>query len=314
MASILFCAGPFTGHVEPMLPIARELVRLGRHVHFLTGRAFESKVASTGATWHPLPSSVDFDVTDLSASFPARDSLQGARRAQYDLEHIFVRPIAEQSTRIDEIVEQMSIDVVVVETMFFGAIPLVLRANASRPRVVVLGSNPLSFPGRNRPPAGLGWLPASTWLGRFRNAAVNAAVQTLVLRSLQRTAERCVQSVGSDLTVSFLDWLTLVDEVIQLTIPDFEYPLPDQYRSMVHYVGPLSVSDVYTHALPSWWDDLDTRKPTVLVTQGSAEFDLRQLVQPTICALADREVNVLVVLGNGASGLDERLPDNVYLA
>ncbi len=313
MASILFCAGPFTGHVEPMLPIAKELVRLGHNVQFLTGRAFQAKVASSGAAWLPLPNSVDFDETDLDAQFPSRSSVKGARRAQYDLEHIFIRPIAEQSAAIDSIIEEKSVDIVVVETMFFGAIPLVLRPTAIRPRVVALGSNPLSLPGRGRPPAGLGWSPARTWLGRVRNSAVNAVARRLVLRSVQRAAEQCVQSMGSELTISFLDWLTLVDAIVQLTVADFEYPLSDRHRESVHFVGPLAVSDAERHSRPSWWDDLDTSKPTVLVTQGSAELDLSQLVQPTVTAFADSDVNVLVVRGRGAIGLDERLPGNVYV-
>ncbi|AYJ47554.1 glycosyltransferase [Rhodococcus sp. P1Y] len=201
-----------------------------------------------------------------------------------------------------------------VETMFFGAIPLVLRPSASRPRVVALGSNPLSLPTRDRPPTGLGWLPAQSWLGRVRNAASNAAVRSVVLRSLQQTAERRVRSRGSELPISFLDWVTLVDDIVQLTVPGFEYPLPERYDQKVHFVGPLSVSSVDSHPLPSWWNDLDTRKPTVLVTQGSAELDLDQLVLPTISALADRDMNVLVAVGDGDIGRNHPLPDNVYIA
>ncbi|WP_176444467.1 glycosyltransferase [Rhodococcoides kyotonense] len=250
-------------------------------------------------------------MTNLDSAFPSRGSLNGARRAQFDLEHIFIRPIAEQSKAIDEITDRESIDVVVVETMFFGAVPLLLRPSTSRPRVVALGSNPLSLPGYGRPPAGLGWPPARSWLGRFRNSAVNAAVRTLVLRSLQHTAQ---DTVGSELPVSILDWLTLVDDIVQLTVPGFEYPLPESYAAKVHFVGPVSVSDVDTQPLPSWWDDLDTRRPTFLVTQGSAERDLSQLIRPTIDALADREVNVVVALGTDASGLEQPLPGNVFLA
>ncbi|MGB2719887.1 MAG: glycosyltransferase [Rhodococcus sp. (in: high G+C Gram-positive bacteria)] len=314
MASIMFCAGPFRGHVAPMLPIVERLVGLGHRVLVLTGRRYQDSVKSVGAVFEPLPVEVDFDENDLDSVFPVRAGLRGTRRAQFDLEHIFIEPLVPQSEMIQRILAREEVEVVVVESMFFGAIPLLLRPNHTRPRIVAWGSNPLSIPGGDRPPAGLGWQPGRTWSGRLRNELANVAIRSLALRAAQRRAEQSIRRVGADLPVSILDWLSLVDDIVQLTVPEFEFPIPDEYTRLVHFVGPLAVSDTTAHGLPDWWNDLDRSIPTVLVTQGSAETDLSHLVLPTIEALADRPINVLVSVGRELDEFDGRLPKNTYLA
>ncbi|WP_051111777.1 glycosyltransferase [Sciscionella marina] len=122
-----------------------------------------------------------------------------------------------------------------------------------------------------------------------------------------------VRGAGAELPLFFLDWLTLTDDIVQLTVPGFEYPRPHT-RPRVHYVGPLAVSDTGTHPLPDWWAELDSRLPTVLVTQGSAEPDLDRMVRPTLTALGTEAVNVLVSLGGRESESGLALPANARLA
>ncbi|MFC8177988.1 glycosyltransferase [Rhodococcus sp. NPDC057297] len=301
---VLLCAGPFDGHVEPLLPVASELIRQGHRVDILAGARYRDAVERTGASFEPLPGALDFGVQDLDETFPARRALSGARRSLHDLEHLFIRPIGEQAAAIDDILARHPVDVIVAESMFFGVVPLLSRAQSPRPRVVAWGTNPLSIPGRGRPPGGLGWHPAHNVPTRLRNAAATSAVEHLVMGpSLQKVARACVTRAGGVLDVFVLDWLTLVDDIVQTTVPGFEFPTDGP----VHYIGPVSRSE---GPLPDWWSDLDPSKPTILVTQGSVELDLSHVVAPTLKALADRPINVIV----SAPGRPPSLPNNAYSA
>src|SRR3984957_18732 len=67
--------------------------------------------------------------------------------------------------------------------------------------------------------------------------------------------------------------------------------------------------------LPDWWDDLDGTRPVVHVTQGTvANVDYEQAIAPTLRALADEDV--LVVVATGGRPLDTlpALPANARAA
>jgi UDP:flavonoid glycosyltransferase YjiC (YdhE family) len=54
---------------------------------------------------------------------------------------------------------------------------------------------------------------------------------------------------------------------------------------------------------PAWWNELDGSKPVVLVTQGTlANFDLQELVQPVLTALADDNALVIAATGRADAG------------
>ena len=58
MTVFAFVEMPAAGHVNPSLPIARELVRRGERVVYYTDAEFQSAVERTGATFHPYPTGV----------------------------------------------------------------------------------------------------------------------------------------------------------------------------------------------------------------------------------------------------------------
>ena len=67
----------------------------------------------------------------------------------------------------------------------------------------------------------------------------------------------------------------------------------------LHFVGPLSATGSQA-PLPDWWSDLDGTRPVIHVTQGTvANTDYGQVIAPTLAALADEDV--LVVVSNRRS-------------
>ena len=108
MTSILLCSTPVHGHVTPLLAVARFLVERGHRVRFLTGERYRDAVATTGATYLPLPAEADYDDTDMDAAFPGRVGLKGPAGIRYDVATIFLRPAPAQLRAIEPESEAVS--------------------------------------------------------------------------------------------------------------------------------------------------------------------------------------------------------------
>ena len=52
MSRFLFFNVPTTGHVDPSLPVAADLVQRGHEVGYFLTEAYRERVAETGATFH----------------------------------------------------------------------------------------------------------------------------------------------------------------------------------------------------------------------------------------------------------------------
>ncbi|MFD9961465.1 glycosyltransferase [Amycolatopsis sp. NPDC058986] len=299
MATVLICVLPAKGHVGPTLPAAEALVRAGHTVRVLTGRRYLGDFTAVGATAAPLPEESDFG----DGYFPEREGLRGIRLARFDLT-TFVTRMGPQLAAIDEVLAAHPIDVVLCDPLLMAGLPLTMRRH--RPPVLVLGFLPLTVP---LP----GLAPPRTFADRVR-ALATRAMMPLVLRPVQATAEREVRALtGRAPEVLFLDWPLGSDGILQMTCRGFEVPQGEQPMP-VEFVGPLSASDAGRHRLPPWWSDVDGGAPVVLVTQGSvANTDLGDLVVPTLKALADRDVLVVVSTG-GAELPEDRLPANARAA
>jgi UDP:flavonoid glycosyltransferase YjiC (YdhE family) len=82
----------------------------------------------------------------------------------------------------------------------------------------------------------------------------------------------------------------------------------------IFYIGPPSAAGPQA-LLPDWWGDLDGTRPVIHVTQGTvANTDYDQAIAPTLRALADDDV--LVVVATGGRPLDTLppLPTNARAA
>jgi UDP:flavonoid glycosyltransferase YjiC (YdhE family) len=102
----------------------------------------------------------------------------------------------------------------------------------------------------------------------------------------------------------------LPDAVAALTVPEFDFPRATPPDSLT-YAGILPPHPGTEQRKPDWWDDLDSGRPVVVVTQGTtANGDLSQLVEPALQALADKDVLVVAALGRDPSVLGIAPPDN----
>lgn len=298
-----------------MLSVAHALVAAGHDVRFLTGARYRAAVEATGARWAALPADADYDDSDVDAAFPGRVGRTGVEGAKWDLRHIFLAAAPSQLRAVDALIAEQPADVILTEAMFFGALILLCRPAAERPPLVTVGIVPLALASRDTAPFALGIPPKPGAAGRLRNAFLQWSVERFVFRDLHRAADDLARAtVGHPLAVFAMNYPVLSDAIVQLSVPEFEYPRSD-LAVPVHFVGPVSQSAASDIPLPDWWGDLDRAQRVVHVTQGTvANADLDELVMPTLRALADRDVLVVATTGGRDVPADLDLPANARIA
>lgn len=319
MNSYLLCATPVYGHVAPMLTVGQHLVERGHHVRMLTGHRFAGAVTAAGMEHITLPAECDYDDRDLvatSGEFDYRDIANEIRRRRSDIENKFITVMPHQYRALRAQLAVEPADAVLVETLFTGVIPLMLEKDTPRPPVLSCGVAPLMVYSRDTPPFGPGLTPVPTVRGRFGNWLQHVLVTRGMFGSTQRLAQRMLAELHVDPIPGFVLYgPSLVDHILQLTCPGFEYPRSDLPTELT-FTGPV-LPPAADFDLPDWWSDLDGKRPVVHVTQGTfANHDLDLLVGPTLEALADRDVLVVATTGDAAAAeeLAARAPANARVA
>lgn len=313
MSIFLVCSTPVHGHVAPMLAAAGDLVRRGHRVIVLTGSRFADRVEAIGAEFHALDGVADFDDRDVESYLPDRDRYRGLAQAQYDIQTIFVRTIPDQFRAVQRILRTDDVDAILVDGAFAGVAPL-LFGDGPRPPILALGVTPLTQSSRDVAPAGTALPPSSGPLGRLRNRLLGVLARRVLFRRTQRLAAALLRDLGIERLDAFvMDISSAFDRFLQLSPREFEYPRSDLAANTA-FVGAIAPGRPSGAALPSWWGDLDRSRPVVHVTQGTIDNrDPGRLILPTLRALADLDVLVVVATGGGAAELGE-LPENARVA
>jgi len=311
VSSLIVASVPIHGHVTPMLSVARHFVDRGDDVRFITGARFADQVTATGATHIPLPADADFDIAVLN-EFPERAHLKGARAIAFDVETVFARPAKGQYLAVMGAHRECPADAVLSDSAYYGALLMAGHPRAARPALVMCGVLPLGVASRDTAPFGMGLTPAR-WLNRPRNAAL-AGVARRVLAGAHRMMDDCHRELhGAGLPGDLLTCYRCFDAIVQFTVEAFEYPRSDA-PPQLHFAGPLSATGSAA-PLPPWWDELDGTRPVVHVTQGTvANVDYDQLIAPTLRALADEDLTVVVSTGGRPLDTLPVLPANARAA
>lgn len=172
------------------------------------------------------------------------------------------------------------------------------------------------LPGKGIPPTGLGLTPATGPLGRLRDAVLGASARAGT-RALTRLYQRTRRDAGLPPDEeSFATMWYSPELVVAAGAPGLDYPRSD-LPGHIRFVGDLTDDGTMppATALPEWWDDVVSAEvPVVHVTQGTANVAPRDLILPTLEALADRDVLVVVGLGHRTAPLPGPLPDNARVA
>ncbi|GAB3837093.1 glycosyltransferase [Micromonospora andamanensis] len=314
MGHFVVGSSPIIGHLAPLLPVATELRRRGHRVQVLTGSRFSERVTAAGLEHVSLPQECDFDAQDLDAAFPERTTKKGVSKLRFDIDNLFANSMPHQYRAVQTLLAPGTVDAVLVDSAFCGVLPLALQPKAQRPAVYTAGVVPMYVASRDTPPIGLGLQPMAHPVGRVRDAVLNALVRKVLFAPCHRVfADRLREAAGVELPVYFMNGSLLTDAILQLTCESFEFPRHDLPPGVVSFVGPILPSPPETFEPPSWWADLDGRKPVVLVTQGTIDNnDFSRLIVPALQALADADV--VTVATTGGKALPSGVPTNARVA
>lgn len=317
MATLLFASIPIPAHTRNAAPFAARLLEAGHEVLWFAGRAFHPFIESVGASPLPYVEATDFDVAEVARRWPAFASLDDLRAIRLAYRHLFVGQAGHRARDLGRIMAARPVDALLTDALSFGT--GLAAERAGRPWGT-FGDAPLAFPDQDTPPFGSGLLPMAGRAGRWRNKAVSVVLRRVVFAGAGRRYQRARSQLGlarrsgSIFEHSFSPYLHL-----QGATPGFEYPrqrLPPQ----VHWVGPLRPDPPARWQPPGWWAQVtDTRRPVVLISQGTIRADVTELIVPAVRALADVDVTVVVTTGlahpdSVTAALGGRMPDNTRLA
>ena len=289
MAKFLITTMPAIGHVNPALPLATELVKRGHEVVWHTGRVYAARVEATGARFTPFAQTPDFEQIPVVPDEGAKGMAVGVSI----MRRLFVDRMAGQLADYTAILEKYPADVVIADMCSLGADALHARGG---PVYATLGINPLITFDPEIPPFGSHRPPASTAVQRLRNRVAHQMARKLFMPAVTRllNAERVRIGLAPLAEgVQFADVQRSPYLHLMPTTESFEYPRAN-LESQIHFVGPLLPAPPAEFQPPVWWGEFARGRRVVHVTQGTYATDPASLVRPTIQAMADDDVLVIV--------------------
>ncbi|HYO75330.1 MAG TPA: glycosyltransferase [Thermoanaerobaculia bacterium] len=308
MARYLFAPVPFSGHVNPGLPIVRELVARGHEVRFYSTPRFKRAIEAAGARYVPFRHATPLDEERLDL-FPDRPAKGGIGQLRYDIKNLFIEFIRGALQDLEAELRREPADVIVGDNT--AAVVEAVHQKLGIPWAVY-GITVLGTSSRDTAPFGLALQPSSTPLGRVRNRILNWLVDRVIFREANNYNEALRRELGlPPLGVGLFDFGTKADLYLQASVPSFDYPRTD-LSTNVHYIGASIPQPPANWQPPSWWNELKGRR-VILVTQGTINNDFDELIRPAIRALANDGVLVVVTTGSRAveSVEIDPLPSNV---
>lgn len=314
MARIMMTVTPFAGHARPTWFVAAELARRGHDVRVHTGRSWAEAFEEIGARVVPWQAPPDFDERNLAATFPRMQDKKGFRQVLVNLQDLFLGTAPAQAQDLVAEHERESWDLLVGDPMALGA-----RFAAETLRTAPWATlSPIAYwpPGKGIPPTGLGLKPRPGVVGAVRDALLGAGSRagTAALTRLYQRTRREVGLPPDDETFATM-WYS-PELVVAAGSPGMDYPR-DDIPPHVRFAGDLTDDGRPDDGgpLPDWWDDVaGAEVPVVHVTQGTANVDPRDLILPSIEALANQDVLVVVGQGHRTEPLPGPLPANVRVA
>jgi MGT family glycosyltransferase len=306
LSNILICAFPNPGHVTPLLSVGLHLEGVGHTVTFHTGEIFRRQVETAGLRFTEMIGRANIDYRNPGNSVE-RGVATESNRILNHLKYWFIDPLPDQHRRLQQILDETPVDLILTSSMYLGCFPMLLGPRENRPPVIGCGVTPLILRSID---CGLTSHDASSE-GRKRNQEEHFLLE----RAFQPIADQLNLALAECAAAPSISgfWADSIynvpDLFLQFTGDAFEFPRSDM-PSKVQFVGPVLPNKSTVFKEPAWWRELDGSKPVVLVTQGTlANFDLQELVQPTLTALADE--NALVIAATGRADTEDLVaPDN----
>ncbi|KAJ9165501.1 Glycosyl transferase (PdmS protein) [Coniochaeta hoffmannii] len=298
---ILIATQPFAGHFNPTQPVAKELVRHGHDVVWMTGPSYESRVTEVGARFVRMSDEAMINNDEMEPD----PGTSGLAKIVSMLRKLFLDRVPAQVEDYQQLLETFPADILLVEFATYGAHAL---HDLTGMPYATLGINPLVTLDPEIPPWGTGWQPPKTVFRRLLNIAMHRAADWFFYSKMTAILNSKRAELGLGPLPPGESFATVVRSPIlhlQMSTPAFEFPRQNLSRS-VKFVGPLlPLFDEATFQPPDWWDTLlsHPRENVIHVTQGTVATQPENLLKPAVQALSPRPDLLLVITGKDIDNL-----------
>lgn len=293
---ILFANFPADGHFNPLTSLAVHLKNSGHDVRWYTGKKYEDKIKRLGIPFYPLKKAIDFSLGEPDQIFPGRKNFKSqVAKLKFDIRHAFVLRGPEYYEDIREINASFPFDIMIADNCFTGI--CFVKQLLEKP-VIAIGVVPLSETSKDLPPAGLGFTPSRTFLGKRTQDLMRLFTDRFIFGESKRLIDGIYDNYGmKKMSGNLFDVICReADLLLQSGTPGFEYHRNDLGKN-VRFIGPLlpySEKISRSYRLPVWARQY---RKKILVTQGTVETDVDKIIVPTLEAYKHSDTLVIVTTG-----------------
>ncbi|OHF02942.1 UDP-glucuronosyl/UDP-glucosyltransferase [Colletotrichum orchidophilum] len=325
---VLYAVPPREGHMRPALQITKHLVGSGFDVTVLGTKRWKTTIEAVGAHFSPIIGL--WNTLDDPSRWPdiAHASDPAARlAASLDGGFVSLLPSGLESVRYALAAmrrRQSGCQIIILsDTCFSGTLALKLGADLPELfeeneliQTIGIGVVPAFWASHERPPWGFGLEYDNSEKGRTRNmsvtketwdsAAEDRARWVLGMMGCFKPVESLYNGLSTTMDHPFWDASTVChDTVLQMCLPSLEFPSSD-WPEKIKFAGTLPIKPIPSNlTYPRWFEQIvansssldasnPSRKKIVFVAQGTEVLDHRELIIPTMQALATHP-DVLVV-------------------
>jgi zeaxanthin glucosyltransferase len=295
----------YTGHLNPLLALARALERRGHRVTVLSALDAEAKVRRAGLEFQPI-AQVEFPLGEWPRATARAGELTGVR-ATWAATHVVARFARGIQRELSEIVARERLDGLVMDQIAVGTegVCQVMKL----PLAVACGAMAFQIESRV-PPWSVAWAYRPALPFRLRNIAAQFCSNMVGMPLLAEVGPYRFKHRLPMMTYHYINELapSLVQVAQQPAFFDFpRRHLPDNF----HSTGPWVDADARADsAFP--WARLDGR-PVVYASLGTLQNRLEPIFRAIIAACATLDVQLVVALGREGATLSGAMPANVFV-
>ena len=310
---ILFASLAADGHFNPLTGLALHLKELGYDVRWYVGNAYADKLRQMDIPHFPQQKALDLTIENMEEHYPERATIKsGIAKLKFDLIHFFIKRAPDFYEDVKKIHKRFPFELMVAD-LCFTAIPFV-KEKMQIP-VVSIGIIPVAETSKDTGPMGLGQTPATTFLGRTKQAALGYITNNILLREPLQLLDQLLAEEGLKRDGNLFDTMYRKSTIVlQSGTPGFEYKRSDLSPN-IHFIGAL-LPAAKARTKEAWsHPKLRQYKKVILVTQGTAEPVVDKMIVPTLEAFKGGEHLVVVTTaGNNTAELRQRYPhENIII-
>jgi len=269
---------------------------------------FEERVENAGASFFPLPEKWDPGDKEIYDFVPELKKLKGLSQIKYYIKHIMFDQVPDVIEVLKDVLKDFRADVVISDTFMIANGWITEMGGPPNVRLSVL---PLTLPGKNIAPFGLGLLPGNSFFSKLRNNILNSIFEKIIFKDVQLYTNEIRGKVGLPPYKKFfaVKGYEIPNLVLHTSTPTFEYRR-EKFPPNLRFIGPILIPLSKDFQTPAWWPELEKDLPVILINQGTIAKNYNDLIIPAIEALKDEKMIVLAVPVK--DGEIEDLPENTH--